>query len=130
MQPKPTITLRRTGPNTAAVDYIEATKPLDLREPLTKEVFEEVRAQVEADQITGLADPERELFLHVEVPAHWSKGALLNVRNRGDHYCITLYPEEFDPRSPERAMIFPNTWTCQDFVSKWYNRETADPRAR
>lgn len=64
------------------------------------------------------------------IPAHWSKGALLNVRNRGDYYVITLYPEEEDPRHPERAMRFANTWTCQDFVSKWYSRETADPRAR
>lgn len=68
--------------------------------------------------------------VQIDVPSHWSKGALLNVRNRGDHYCITLYPEEFDPRNPERAMMFPNSWTCQDFVSRWYSRETADPRAR
>lgn len=64
------------------------------------------------------------------LPQGWSKGALLNVRNRGDHYCVTLYPEEYDPRHPERALTFPNTWECQDFVSKWYARETADPRAR
>lgn len=92
-------------------------RPLDLRAPLPKEVFEEVRAEIEQS-----SDPP--------VPVHWSKGALLNVRNRGDAYVITLYPEEFDPRYPERAMTFPNTWTCQDFVSKWYARETADPRAR
>lgn len=121
MQSKPTVTLRRTGPNSAAVEY----------KPQPKEIFEEVRAQVEhPEHIISLADPEREIFLYVEVPAHWSKGALLNVRNRGDYYVITLYPEEEDPRHPERAMRFANTWTCQDFVSKWYSRETHDPRAR
>lgn len=101
----------------SAGTQVSEIQPLDLRQPLPKEVFEEVKAEVE--QTEG-----------IEIPLGWSKGALLNVRNRGDHYVITLYPEEWDPRHPERAMTFPNTWTCQDFVSRWYARENPDPRAR
>lgn len=63
-------------------------------------------------------------------PRDWVKGQLLNVRNTGDGYTVTLYPEEFDPRSPKRALRFPNTFECQQFVSQWYARESADPRAR
>lgn len=79
------------------------------------------------EEVFDLHDPNCPIVI---VPTHWSKGALLNVRNRGDAYVITLYPEEFDPRHPERALTFPNTWTCQDFVSRWYAREAPDPRAR
>ncbi|RQS63848.1 hypothetical protein DID98_02910 [Burkholderia sp. Bp8984] len=63
-------------------------------------------------------------------PADWRKGALLNVRNRGDAYVITLYPEEFDEEHPERSMRFTNLGECQDFVSRWYAAEHHDPRAR
>ncbi len=66
----------------------------------------------------------------VTVPADWRKGALLNVRNYGDAYVITLYPEEWDQDRPERAMRFTNLGECQDFVSKWYAAEHHDPRAR
>lgn len=122
-----TLTLRKS-PMAEAV-----SGPLNLRAPLPKEAMDEVRAEVEV--ITPRLDlsqilPDAVAGIQIDIPMYWSKGALLNVRNRGDHYCITLYPEEFDPRHPERAMMFPNTWTCQDFVSKWYSRETADPRAR
>lgn len=66
-----------------------------------------------------------------EVPHDWCKGALLNVRNLGDiGYAVTLYPEEFDVRHPERALKFPNPCACQDFISNWYARESADPRAK
>jgi hypothetical protein len=65
-----------------------------------------------------------------EPPADWRKGQLLNVRNRGDAYVITLYPDEFDERYPERAMRFTNPGECQDFVSRWYAAESHDPRAR
>lgn len=120
---------------------VSEIKPLDLRAPLPKEVFEEVRAEIEEVRsasdlssagLTTASDGTQasEIRPEFEIPPHWSKGALLNVRNRGDCYVATLYPEEFDSRHPERAMMFPNTWTCQDFVSKWYSRETADPRAR
>jgi len=81
------------------------------------------------DQIIALAEPERELFLHVEVPPSWTKGQLLNVRNAGEHYVITLLGEEFDPRHPERAVKFSNPALCQDWISRWYQREHFDPRA-
>ena len=63
-------------------------------------------------------------------PPHWGRGALLNVRNTGADYVVTLFPEEYDPRSPERALRFTNPAMCQDFVSRWYMRESNDPRAR
>lgn len=63
-------------------------------------------------------------------PDSWRKGALLNVRNRGDAYVITVYPDEFDPEHPERSMRFTNLGECQDFVSRWYAAEHHDPRAR
>ena len=63
------------------------------------------------------------------IPAFWVKGQLLNVRNNGAEYVVTLLGEEFDPRHPERALRFPNSARCQDFVSHWYAREHSDPRA-
>ncbi len=60
--------------------------------------------------------------------AGWCKGQLLNVRNAGSHYNVTLLGEEYDPRHPERAIQFTNPADCQNFVSRWYARE-ADPRA-
>ena len=63
-------------------------------------------------------------------PADWRKGALLNVRNRGEAYVITLYPAEHDPDHPEREMRFTNLGECQDFVSAWYARESHNPLAR
>lgn len=65
-----------------------------------------------------------------EYPSDWRKGALLNVRNHGAEYIVTLHPEEFDPRHEERCIKFTNLGECQDFVSKWYARESHDPRAR
>jgi hypothetical protein len=67
------------------------------------------------------------------VPASWTKGQLLNVRNRGEYYVITLLGEEDDPPlkpAPNGALRFTNTALCQDFVSKWYATEHHDPRAR
>lgn len=64
-----------------------------------------------------------------EVPAHWGRGALLNVRNTGADYVVTLHPEEYDPRSPEKAMRFLNPAELQNFVSNWYMRQSHDPRA-
>lgn len=63
-------------------------------------------------------------------PLDWRKGALLNVRNRGDAYVITLYPEESHPERPERELRFTNPGLCQDFISAWYAAEHHDPRAR
>ena len=60
--------------------------------------------------------------------AGWQKGQLLNVRNAGSHYNVTLLGEEYDPRHPERCLQFANPADCQNFVSRWYAREP-DPRA-
>lgn len=78
------------------------------------------------------SDPVPETFPSEaqEYPQDWTKGALLNVRNGGETYVITLFPEEYDPRHPERSIQFHNSALCQDFVSKWYQRENSDPRAR
>lgn len=65
-----------------------------------------------------------------QLPSHWRKGALLNVRNYGAEYIITLHPEEHNPEHPERSMSFTNLGECQNFVSNWYARESFDPRAR
>ena len=65
-----------------------------------------------------------------QFPHDWTKGALLNVRNAGECYNVTLYPEESDPRHPERTLKFSNPAKCQDFVSKWYARESHNPLAR
>lgn len=62
-------------------------------------------------------------------PTFWGRGALLNVRTTGGDYIVTLYPEEYDARSPERAMRFANPALCQNFVSAWYSRQSHDPRA-
>ena len=65
-----------------------------------------------------------------KIPLDWRVGMLLNVRNTGADYTITLFPEEFDPRKPDRALHFTNPGHAQDFVSRWYSRESHDPRAR
>jgi hypothetical protein len=67
------------------------------------------------------------------VPPSWTKGQLLNVRNRGEFYVVTLLGEEDEPPfkpAPSGALRFSNTALCQDFVSKWYAAEHHDPRAR
>lgn len=66
----------------------------------------------------------------VVTPPGWRTGAMLNVRNYGSHYTITLWPEEFDPEHADRSIRFTNPGKCQDFVSKWYSRQSHDPRAR
>lgn len=71
------------------------------------------------------AEPEEPALA---IPADWTHGALLNVRNQGD-YVVTLFPEEYDYRHPERALRFPNPAECQNFVSNWYARESHDGRA-
>lgn len=63
-------------------------------------------------------------------PVDWCKGALLNVRNHGAEYIVTLHPAEYDPRHEDQCMKFTNVGECQAFVSAWYQRESHDPRAR
>lgn len=55
--------------------------------------------------------------------AGWHKGQLLNVRNAGSHYNVTLLGEEYDPMYPKRCLQFTNPNDCQDFVSRWYAPE-------
>ncbi|WP_245621139.1 hypothetical protein [Paraburkholderia ferrariae] len=66
----------------------------------------------------------------VQPSADWRKGALLNVRNCGDAYVITRWPEEYSPEREDRCIKFTNLGLCQDFVSDWYSRKSHDPRAR
>jgi hypothetical protein len=56
--------------------------------------------------------------------AGWAKGQLLNVRNAGTHYNVTLLGEEYDPRAPERCLQFTNPADCQAFIGAWYARES------
>lgn len=93
--------------------------------PAPSDAIEAVQ-QVTAQHF-GLQELEHEPSLH---PSSWRKGALLNVRNYGAEYIITLHPEEYDPEYPERSMRFTNLGECQNFVSNWYAREAYDPRAR
>ena len=77
------------------------------------------------------ADPEQWSEIG-KVPPSWTKGQLLNVRNRGE-YVVTLLGEEDEPPlrpAPSGALRFTNSALCQAFVSAWYARESHDPRAR
>lgn len=60
-------------------------------------------------------------------PSDWVKGQLLNVRNTGGKYCVTLLGEELDPRHPERALHFENSYEAQHFISWWYGRDGSNP---
>ena len=80
--------------------------------------------------VTDLIGDEELAPVEPQPPAFWGRGALLNVRTTGGDYIVTLYPEEYDARSPERAMRFANPALCQNFVSQWYSRQSHDPRAR
>jgi hypothetical protein len=62
-------------------------------------------------------------------PEEWIKGQLLNVRKYGDTFTITVLGEEYDPQHPERALIFNNSYDCQQFTSWFYARDNHDPRA-
>ena len=78
----------------------------------------------------ALIDDSGDELRYVSIPSDWRKGNLLNVRNYGPEYVVTLYPEELDHDKPERALHFPNHGLRQAFVSGWYARESHDPRAR
>ena len=97
-----------------------ARPKLSLKRPVSHETLP---AQVEESEVELL--PEMPA-----IPPDWQKGALLNVRGTAEGYSVTLHPEEDDWRHPERTLRFTNTGMCQDFVSRWYSRENADPRAR
>jgi len=79
-----------------------------------------------------LPEPEPEIIAPEapEYPSDWHPGMLLNVRNTGPDYTITLWPEEADPRKPERALHFTNPGEAQNWISRWYSRQSHDPRAR
>ena len=78
--------------------------------------------QDETDEGVTASDPQP--------PSDWIVGQLLNVRNTGSEYVMTLLDEEFDYRHPERALRFPNSSACQQFVSAWYARTYASLIAR
>jgi hypothetical protein len=59
--------------------------------------------------------------------AGWIKGQLLNVRNAGNHYNVTLLGEEYDPRAPERCLQFTNSADVQNFISRWYAPDPGRP---
>jgi hypothetical protein len=94
-----------------------------------KAVFREL-PPIDAELTSIAVDPERAEPEPPQYPADWRPGMLLNVRNTGPDYTITLWPEEADPRDPERALHFTNPGECQNFVSLWYSRQSHDPRAR
>lgn len=96
----------------------EQPPPPEVREPTEAEI------RVAASLNSALQDAEPRL----SIPSDWNLGALLNVRNNGEYY-VTLYPEEYDHRHPERALRFPNPAECQNFVSSWYARTYHDGRA-
>jgi hypothetical protein len=102
--------------------------------PRPKKANAQFMAPVEEESSVISDEAETELNLltqsKAETPSDWVKGMLLNVRNYGDAYVITLHGEEYSTDRPERALRFTNPALCQDFVSAWYSREHCDPRAR
>lgn len=115
-----------TASDGTRADEIRPQHPLGSIERLEDETRNAVRviAQYKLDAMED--DPS----MFVPYPSFWIKGQLLNVRNAGADYVITILGEEFDPRYPERALRFSNPAQCQDFISHWYQRENSDPRAR
>jgi len=74
-------------------------------------------------------DEIRSILPLLDIPPDWNIGALLNVRNNGAEFLVTLFPEEYDYQKPERTLRFGNSSACQNFISKWYARQHHDPRA-
>jgi hypothetical protein len=90
-------------------------------------------AVLSPDELMNASDGTQAEEIRPLTPSSWTKGQLLNVRNRGEFYVVTLLGEEDDPPlkpAPNGALRFTNTALCQDFVSKWYATEHHDPRAR
>jgi hypothetical protein len=110
------------------------SRPAHLREHDTPEppITGDPLARLEAKRL-GISDAYEAALNPLEVPPSWTKGQLLNVRNRGEFYVVTLLGEEDEPPlkpAPSGALRFTNTPLCQDFISRWYARESHDPRAR
>jgi len=85
-----------------------------------------------ADESTTASDGTQAEEIRPLIPPSWTKGQLLNVRNRGE-YVVTLLGEEDEPPlrpAPSGALRFTNSALCQAFISAWYARESHDPRAR
>jgi hypothetical protein len=61
----------------------------------------------------------------VQVPEHWTRGQLLNVRPHSEEgYALTLiYDGEYDERKGN-GIVLANLWECQAFVSWWYSRSS------
>jgi hypothetical protein len=90
-------------------------------------------AALSPDELMNASDGTQAEEIRPFIPQSWTKGQLLNVRNCGEFYVVTLLGEEDDPPlkpAPNGALRFTNTALCQDFVSKWYATEHHDPRAR
>jgi hypothetical protein len=126
-----TLRLRKTP----LADSMEAAE--SALSDIVKQALDQV-IKPESERIVSLPTQEdfeestAELLLST-APASWTKGQLLNVRNRGECYVVTLLGEEDDPPlkpAPNGALRFTNTALCQDFISKWYATEHHDPRAR
>jgi len=72
--------------------------------------------------LPGPAEPAGTKAL--QIPEHWVKGQLLDVRQCGTPaFRVTLFGERFDAQRPERALEFDNAFDCQQFVSAWYAPE-------
>ena len=76
------------------------------------------------------ADSWLPVSAEVKIPPDWTKGSLLNVRNFGPFYAVTLLHEEYSPEREERALKFTNPGELQDWVSRWYAPESYNPLAR
>lgn len=56
-----------------------------------------------------------------DIPAHWIKGQLLDLRRYGNGtYRATLLGEEYDPNEPIPCMEFNSSHDAQAFISAWY----------
>jgi hypothetical protein len=80
--------------------------------------------QVNGDSAPVEAPPQDQTPEEKAQAAGWHKGMLLNVRNAGGHYNVTLLGEEYDPQRPERCLQFTNPNDVQDFTSKWYSPDS------
>jgi hypothetical protein len=139
---QPTLRLRKTAEAVQSIDRFSIEKLPD-----GNIISRDNETMIRISEQYKLSDVEIPLSTHeaveiaedagfeieVRAPASWTKGQLLNVRNRGEFYVITLLGEEDEPPlkpAPNGALRFMNTALCQDFISTWYSRESHDPRAR